>query len=130
MHDIQDKEDLKIFVDAFYDQVRIDTLIGPVFSAKITDGNWSPHLERMHSFWNTVLFAQRDYSGNPFSKHSNLPIKKPHFERWINLFVATMDKHFEGEKAEEAKMRAIKMGALFQSKLEYIQNNDSFKNIL
>ena len=41
-----------------------------------------------------------------------------------------MDKHFEGEKAEEAKMRAIKMGALFQSKLEYIQNNDSFKNIL
>jgi len=130
MHDIADKEDVKIFVDAFYKRVRIDELIGPVFSAKIPNDNWTPHLERMYSFWNTVLFAQRDYSGNPFSKHASLPIKKDHFERWVNLFIKTIDEYFEGKKAEEAKMRAVKMGALFQSKLEYIQNNQSFKNIL
>jgi len=130
MNDIVDKDDVKIFVDAFYSRVQIDELIGPVFNAKIPDGNWTPHLERMYSFWNTVLFAQRDYSGNPFSKHASLPIQKPHFERWIQLFIKTIDEHFEGEKAEDAKMRATKMGILFNSKLEYIQNNQSFKNIL
>lgn len=130
MNDIQDKGDVKIFVDAFYKKVRIDMTLGPVFAAKIPDDNWPPHLERMYSFWHTVLFAVRDYSGNPFSKHATLPIQKNHFKKWVELFIRTIDEHFAGEKAEDAKMRAIKMGHLFQSKLEYIQANQNFKNIL
>ncbi len=130
MNDIQNKDDVKIFVDAFYDKVRKDILIGPVFAAKIPDGNWTPHLERMYSFWHTVLFAVRDYHGNPFSKHASLPIQKPHFEKWVKLFTETIDEHFEGDRADDAKMRAHKMGLLFQSKLEYIQANENFKNIL
>ena len=82
MLDINDKEDIKIFVDSFYNKVQKDELLGPIFSSKIPDGNWSNHLERMYSFWNTVLFAHRDYRGNPFSKHASLPIQAPHFERW------------------------------------------------
>jgi len=130
MNDIENKDDVKIFVDAFYEKVRKDILIGPVFAAKIPDGNWEPHLERMYSFWYTVLFAARDYHGNPFSKHASLPIQKPHFERWVDLFKETIDTHFEGDRADDTKMRADKMGLLFQSKLEYIQANENFKNIL
>ena len=130
MNDIRDKEDIKVFVDAFYSKVRKDMLIGPVFAAKIPDDNWGPHLERMYSFWNTVLFAHRDYRGNPFSKHASLPIQKQHFERWISLLNETIDEYFEGDKADEVKMRANKMGALFQSKLEYLRQHDNFKNIL
>lgn len=130
MNDIANKDDVKIFVDSFYSKVEKDILIGPVFAAKIKDGNWEPHLERMYSFWNTVLFSVRDYSGNPFSKHATLPIQKEHFERWVGLFTETIDENYEGEKAEEAKMRANLMGNLFQSKLEYIQKNNNFKNIL
>jgi len=130
MNDIQDKEDIKIFVDSFYKKVQIDDLLGPVFASKIPDGNWDKHLERMYSFWNTVLFAHRDYRGNPFSKHASLPIQAAHFERWINLLSTTIDENFEGEKAEEVKIRANKMGDLFQSKLEYIRANSQFKNII
>ena len=130
MNDIRDKEDVKIFVDAFYKKVRIDSILGPVFAAKIPNDNWPPHLERMYSFWHTVLFAVRDYVGNPFSKHATLPIQGNHFERWVKLFIETIDEHFAGERAEDAKMRAIKMGQLFQSKLEYLQTNQNFKNIL
>jgi len=130
MTDIRNKEDVKIFVDAFYEKVKTDEHIGPVFAAKIPDGNWEPHLERMYSFWNTVLFAVRDYSGNPFSKHASLPIQGIHFQRWVGLFTETIDEHFEGERADDAKGRAEKMGLLFQSKLEYIQKNEGFKNIL
>ena len=129
MKDIQNKEDVKIFVDAFYGKVKKDLTIGPVFAAKIPDGNWEPHLERMYSFWNTVLCAVRDYQGNPFSKHAPLPIQKRHFNTWVKLFKETIDENFAGEKAEDAKSRAEKMGLLFQSKLEYIQKNKGFKNI-
>ena len=130
MKDISSKEDVKIFVDAFYLKVQKDDLIGAVFAAKIPDGNWTPHLERMYSFWSTILLAVKDYSGNAFSKHASLPIKGQHFERWVSLFTETIDEHFEGDVADEAKRRAELMGKLFQSKLEYIQANNNFNNIL
>ncbi len=120
MNDLQDKEDVKIFVDSFYGKVKTDPLIGVVFASRIPNDNWQPHLEKMYSFWNTVLFAVQDYRGNPFEKHIPLSIEKKHFDRWISLFVETITENFEGEKADEAKMRATKMGALFQSKLEYL----------
>lgn len=130
MNDISNKEDVKLFVDAFYTKVREDDLIGPVFASKIAADKWGPHLERMYSFWNTVLFSVRDYSGNPFSKHADLPVKEAHFTRWIDLFTEIIDANFKGEVAEDAKSRATKMGYLFQKKIEYIQSNDNYKNIM
>lgn len=127
MHDIQDKADIKIFVDAFYKKVRIDPMIGPVFAARIPNNHWSPHLERMYSFWHTILFGVSDYRGNPFAKHEQLPIQARHFERWIRLLTETIDALFVGVKAEEVKMRAAKIGAVFQAKLAYIQANNSYK---
>jgi len=129
--EIESKEDIRLFVDAFYAKVRVDPLIGPVFAARIENDNWTPHLERMYSFWNTVLFAERDYHGNPFSKHSSLPIQAEHFQRWIQLLNMTLDELFHGVKADEVKKRAELMGKLFQSKLEHIRkNNDGYKNIV
>jgi len=130
MNDIANKEDIKIFVDIFYNEVQIDQLIGPVFAAVIPNGNWTPHLERMYSFWNTVLFGAREYRGNPFSKHRSLPIEKIHFDRWLKLLNNTLDERFSGPKTEEVKERAEKMGLLFQSKLAHIRNNDQFRNII
>ncbi len=130
MHDIRDKADIKIFVDAFYQKVRIDAMIGPVFTARIPNDNWVPHLERMYSFWNTILFGVSDYRGNPFAKHEQLPIQARHFERWIGLLTETVDALFVGMKAEEVKMRANKIGAVFQAKLEYIQANEATRKPL
>lgn len=129
MNDISNKKDIKIFVDAFYLEVRKDILIGPVFAAVIKNDNWTPHLERMYSFWNTVLFGASEYKGNPFSKHSSLPIEKVHFDRWLGLLNTTLDQHFKGAKVEEIKDRAEKMGLLFQSKLKDIRNNPQYRNI-
>ncbi|BDS12690.1 group III truncated hemoglobin [Aureispira anguillae] len=128
MNEITSKTEVKLFVDAFYEKVRQDALLGPIFAAQIPDEVWPSHLTRMYGFWNTVLFGQKDYRGNPFSKHANLAIHPPHFERWLSLFVATIDESFTGEKAAETKMRAAKMAALFQSKLDYVRSkkNPSF----
>jgi len=62
-------------------------------------------------------------SGSPFLKHAKLPIEKEHFDTWIRLCNETIDMHFAGGKADEAKWRAAKMSEMFQYKLDYYKNS-------
>lgn len=130
MTDIRDKADIKVLIDAFYQQVRKDDRLGSVFAARIPDEEWPIHLEKMYGFWNSILFAQRDYRGRPFAKHALLPIEDLHFERWLLLFGQTVDAHFDGPKAEEAKMRAGKIGELFKSKLKFLRSQEGYKRLI
>ncbi len=126
--DINGIEDIKLFVNSFYTDIQKDHLLGPIFNGVIQD-RWETHLETMYRFWQTILFDQHTYHGRPFPPHAKLPIDKNHFEHWLLLFRATIDRLFEGPVAEEAKSRAEKMALLFQIKLEHIRK-DPFKPIL
>ena len=55
----------------------------------------------------------------PITPHAQMPVQKDHFERWIQLFHATLDDHFIGEVAEEARWRSSKMAEMFLYKIEY-----------
>ncbi len=114
--DIKGIEDIKFLVDQFYMKVRQDELLAPVFALRITD-DWQPHLNTMYRFWNAALFQVREYVGNPFSKHAMLPIDGPHFEQWIKLFYETIEEHFEGPVADEAKARAMIMAHTFYKRI-------------
>lgn len=121
--DIQGKQDIVLIIDAFYSQVRKDPVLEPVFRRRIpTDSAWPAHLRTMYSFWNTLLFAQDDYHGNPFPKHTGLEIDALHFDRWLGYFHQTVDLHFSGPKADEAKLKATKMRVLFESKLGIVHH--------
>lgn len=74
-------------VDGFYDRVRCDPMLGPVFAARITD--WAPHLDRMRAFWSSVVLHTGRYHGRPMPAHAQLPIAADHFDRWLALFEAT-----------------------------------------
>lgn len=130
MKEIENINDIKCFVNAFYTKVQNDELLAPIFASKIPDGAWDKHLNRMYDFWGTVLLGEKKYRGNPFSKHAMLPIQGKHFDHWIQLFTETIDAHFQGDKATEAKERAAKMALLFSSKLEYIRNHPQMKSII
>ncbi|MFI5451307.1 group III truncated hemoglobin [Pedobacter sp. UC225_61] len=120
--DILTLDNVKTLVDDFYGKVRDNALLAPVFNDVIKD-NWQSHLEKMYTFWQTILLETPTYSGSPFLKHAKLPIAKEHFDTWISLFNQTVDEHFTGEKASEAKWRAAKMSEMFQYKLDYYKNN-------
>lgn len=128
--DIETTADVKVFVDAFYTKVRADSLLAPVFASRVENGNWQKHLNRMYAFWSAVLLFQRGYKGNPFAKHVGLNIEAKHFNQWILLFKQTIDLHFSGEKANEAKRRADNMGAMFSMKLKYLRDNPNYKSIV
>jgi hemoglobin len=73
-------------VQGFYEGVRADPLLGPIFAARVED--WAPHLERMTAFWSSVMLMTGRYHGQPMPKHTPLPIDAEHFDRWLNLFEA------------------------------------------
>lgn len=121
-------DDIKKLVDAFYEKVRKDDVIGPIFNERIND-RWPQHLEKMYTFWQTVLLGEHTYFGSPFPPHATLPVSHQHFEKWMELFIKTADELFIGEVANEAKWRAGKMAEMFESKIEYYKNK-SFKSLI
>jgi len=82
-----DEAMIETLVHAFYDRVRADPLIGPVFTSRITD--WDTHLQRMCLFWSSVVLMSGRYHGAPMQKHAPLPVDAQHFDRWLALFRET-----------------------------------------
>lgn len=121
--DIKSHADIQHLVEAFYTRVQKDSLIGPIFIGVIKD-KWPEHLEKLSSFWNTVLFSEPGYSGSPFGPHAQMPLSQEHFNTWISLFTETVDTYFKGAKAEEAKERAKKMAEMFLLKIEFLKNKN------
>ncbi|WP_093119139.1 group III truncated hemoglobin [Salinihabitans flavidus] len=74
-------------VHGFYDKVRRDAMLGPIFAERITD--WGPHLAKMVDFWSSVALMTGRYHGAPVPAHAGLPVEWAHFERWLALFRQT-----------------------------------------
>lgn len=123
-NDIKTMEDIQLLVNTFYEKIRIDILLGGIFNGIIKD-RWPEHLEKMYRFWQTVLLGEHTYYGSPFPPHAKLPVEQKHFDTWLKLWHETIDGHFSGEKAEEAKWRGDKMAVMFLSKIEYYRTHSS-----
>ena len=120
--DIGNWDDVKLMVDEFYGKVRNNSLLAPIFFERI-EGSWDAHLNKMYLFWNTILFAEGGYSGNPFAKHADMPIEEEHFDQWLVLFQETVKENFEGPVADEAQWRAGIIANTFLRRLRAINGN-------
>ena len=78
------------------------------------------HLPKMYSFLENILFYSANYSGSPVAVHKELHQKstmtQEHFQHWNALFNQTVDKLFEGAKADEIKNRAMNISAVMMYK--------------
>ncbi|HEX6166397.1 MAG TPA: group III truncated hemoglobin [Acidimicrobiales bacterium] len=113
--DLDTRERIAEMVRDFYRQVAMDDLLGPVFAGEHVD--WSVHLPKLVDFWAWQLLGQRGYEGNPLRAHAPVHARTPFgpelYERWLDLFEATVDAGYAGPVAEVAKGRARRMaGAL------------------
>ncbi len=93
-----DEDMIQRLVHAFYGRVRADSMLGPIFAARISD--WEPHLERMCAFWSSVTLMTGRYHGQPMQAHAPLPIDAAHFDRWLAMFAATVDNVCPASAAE------------------------------
>jgi len=57
--DIKNRKDIEKLVNAFYEKVKTDTVIGFLFN-DVANINWYSHLPKLFDFWENILF----YKGN------------------------------------------------------------------
>jgi hemoglobin len=111
--DITSAADVELLISTFYSKVRQDDFIANHFSAV----DWQHHTPVIVNFWRMILLGDQSYVGNPFAKHVHMKLEKRDFDRWLSLFTSTVDELFEGQKAEEAKQRAVSIAGIFQHKM-------------
>lgn len=112
-NDITSRKDIVQLIDRFYDRVKVNTLLAPIFNHL----DWSIHLPIMYNFWCSMILGEQSYQGNPFQKHIALAVGGEHFSEWLSLFQATVDENFQGKTAEEIKARAQTIAQVFQHKM-------------
>ncbi|MHB9879063.1 group III truncated hemoglobin [Pacificimonas sp. ICDLI1SI03] len=76
-------------IPEFYERVRGDPLIGPVFESAIDD--WKPHLEKLTAFWSSVMLTSGRYKGNPVAAHAKhaQALTPAMFDRWLAIWRQT-----------------------------------------
>ncbi len=117
MKEIENRADLSLLIHSFYDEIRANELLGPIFNSHIESEQWPAHLEKLTDFWETNLFGVPSFKGNPTMKHKivdrnlNHSIEASHFEQWLEIWFATIDKLFEGPLANRAKYAAQRMAS-------------------
>lgn len=70
----------------FYDEIRADDMLGPIFNGKIAPERWPAHLANMIEFWSSVTLLTGSYKGKPVPAHMPLQLQDDHYRRWLTLF--------------------------------------------
>lgn len=91
------ESELATLVDRFYEKVRVDPELGPVFSPAVHD--WVQHKQRLTTFWCSVARRSNSYRGNPMAAHQRHPVRAEHFDRWLTLWRATCIEVLDGATA-------------------------------
>lgn len=123
LRDIETRDDVEGLVRAFYGKALTDPIIGFIFT-DVAQLDLEEHVPQITSFWETILLGAESYRGGVFGKHADLHLKvglrRGHFERWLQLWFGTVDELFAGEKADQAKVHALRVGQAFLQRLEGI----------
>lgn len=121
MKKLESREDIELLVNSFYDKVVKDEKIGFFFN-EIAKVDWDKHLPKMYAFWESVLFGQMSYKGNPMGAHFPIneirAMEQKHFDRWLKLWTATVEEHFAGENADQAIYKAENIAKLMAFKMD------------
>lgn len=118
--DLTTRADIERLVDSFYERVRVDERLGPIFT-DVARVDWGSHLPRMYDFWEAVLFGATSFKGNPLAVHRALAeqttVTARDFDRWLTLFHGSVDALFIGPMASETKERAVRIAIVMQQHL-------------
>jgi hemoglobin len=105
---------IRELVYAFYDRVRADPLLGPVFDASLA-GRWDDHLPKMCAFWASLVLGAKQYRGNVQQAHQPLEgIEPQHFSRWLYLFLDTVESRYEPAAAIRFMEPALRIAQSLQ----------------
>lgn len=121
-----DERMIRAVVHGFYDEIRKDALLGPVFNGAIAEEQWPHHLAKMCDFWSATLLRTSRYDGRPLPPHLALPgIGEEHFRRWLTLFRATVERLCPPPVAALFIERAMRIAHSFRLAIAFNRGEDT-----
>lgn len=87
-----DRELITRVVHSFYDEIRKDEILGPIFVGRIPADHWGPHLDNMVEFWSSVTLLTGTYKGKPVPAHMPMKLSDDLFRRWLALFETVVSR--------------------------------------
>jgi hemoglobin len=124
--DILDEDLINAVVHGFYDAIRKDELIGPIFNGRIAPADWPHHLAKMCDFWSSTLLRTGRYDGRPMPPHLSIPeLGEEHFRRWLSLFRETVTRLCPPDIARIFMDRALRIAHSFRLAIAYNRKQDT-----
>lgn len=124
--DSLDEAMIRDVVHGFYDEVRRDPLLGPVFNGAITPEEWPAHLDKLCDFWSATLLRTGRYAGRPLPPHLRIPgLGEDHFRRWLGLFRDTVRRRCPPEAAALFMDRALRIAHSFRLAVAFNRGEDT-----
>lgn len=121
-----DEAMIRDVVHGFYDQVRRDPLIGPIFNERIAPQDWPEHLAKLCDFWSSMLLRSGRYAGRPLPPHLTIPdLGEAHFRRWLGLFRDTVQRLCPPEIERLFMERALRIAHSFRMAVAFNQGEDT-----
>ncbi|QJP14267.1 group III truncated hemoglobin [Starkeya sp. ORNL1] len=112
-----DEAVLPALLARFYEKVRRDDELGPLFNDAVHD--WTDHLQRLGDFWSSVMLTSGRYKGNPVVIHllHAHRITPELFERWLALWTETTSEMLPREVAAAMQVKARRIAETLKSAL-------------
>lgn len=124
--EILDERMVHDVVHGFYDLIRGDDLLGPIFNDRIPAEAWPKHLSRMCDFWSATLLRTGRYDGRPLPHHIAIPdLAEAHFRRWLALFRDTVRGLCPPEVADLFMDRALRIAHSFRLAIAFNRQEDT-----
>lgn len=112
--DLDTRTEVHGLVTRFYQEIALDDLLEPIFG-EVAEVDWNEHIPRLIDYWCWILFGTDGYPRSVTRAHRHLhalrPIEPAHCDRWMALWVATIDAGWSGPVADHAKDHAAKLMA-------------------
>ena len=116
------EDDIARLVPAFYERVRDDAVLGPIFNGAIED--WPHHLDKLQSFWSSVMLTSGRYKGQPMVAHvrHEQHMTRENFARWLALWQQTATELLGPEAAAEFQEKAGRIAESLQLGVQFYRD--------
>ena len=124
--DLDTRSAIHDLVVAFYREVVFDDLLAPVFG-EVAETDWVTHIPRLVDYWCTILLGTQQYNGALLDAHREVhqqdPLRNEHFDRWYQLWVASIEARWSGPRAELATTHAATTAGLLSRRLRGVDHD-------
>ena len=116
--DLDSSEAIELMVECFYSKIKNDPRLCFIFF-ELGEVDLDKHLPHIKRYWGKLLLAKPGYDRHTMNihraLHEKVNLRPADFERWLALFIETIDDSFSGPLAERAKKVASNVASNMSS---------------